>query len=123
MDIIIQAFYILFCLGLAYYNARLIKQDKRIYHGLNGLAHFTMWGLSFLITKDFILLAMLPFMGRLFFDVALNLMRGLDLDYVTDDPRSIIDCAEQLFFKEDGLTPKIIYAFVWLMLNVVNALI
>lgn len=123
MDIILQVCYIGFCLLLAYYNAMLIKQGRRILHALNAVGHLLLWAAVYLISKDLVLLAILPFIGRLFFDVALNLFRGLDLSYVPDDPRSVIDSAEKLFFDDDGFTPKIIYAFAILMLNVINALI
>jgi hypothetical protein len=115
------AAYIAFCIGLAWLNAELIKVGKRIYHALNGVAHLACWLVIFLVTKEWVLLAALPFIGRVFFDSALNMMRGLPLDYVAKNPKSIIDKAEKGLFGNDGLLPKCIYLFISITLIIVYA--
>lgn len=101
--------YLVFCIGFAYLNAKLIEQGKRIYHGLNGAIHLTIWSAIYFITKDIYITISLPFIGRLFFDTALSLFRGLPIGYVSSSPKSIIDKVEKSIFNTDGTTPKIIY--------------
>lgn len=111
--------YILCCLALAYVNAVRIGGDKRIYHGLNALVHLVCWAVVFLLTGSWWIVAALPFIGRLFFDTSLNLMRGLPLDYMPAKPKSIIDQAEQRFFH-DGLVPKLAYAAAIIIINILK---
>lgn len=47
--------------------------------------------------------------SRLSFDMALNLFRGLPVDYTSPSPKSIVDQVEQFLFKKNGILPKIIY--------------
>lgn len=115
----IQGIYIIFCLLLAYYNKRRISYDLRIYHGLNALLHVIAWGVVFFFTRSWFPLAVLPFEGRIFFDTALNVMRRLPLDYVAKNPKSIIDQGEKKLFGNDGILPKVIYAIIIIVLNIV----
>jgi hypothetical protein len=112
-----QALYTVFCVALAYVNYRVIAADKRVFHAVNGIAHLLFWVAAFKFSSWLILL-LLPFIGRLFFDSALNLFRGLPLDYVPAKPKSIIDKVEKRFFGKDGETPKLIYLLVIIILNV-----
>lgn len=113
--------YIPFCIAFAYLNAILIKKGKRIYHALNGLLHLTVAFLIGYFTHWQYGLATLC-ITRLFFDIPLNLFRGLPIDYVSPKPKSIVDRAEKWVFKTDGFTPKVIYLigavflFVWVQL-------
>lgn len=97
-----------FCVGFAYLNALLIKRDRRIYHGLNGLLHLVIICFCGYMVNWFLIIPML-FQGRLMFDIALNLFRGLDFDYVPEAPKSKIDILEKRVFGDDGILPKIIY--------------
>lgn len=118
-EVIIQGVYIVFCLILAYINKRRIAYDKRIHHGINGLLHAVFWIAVLIITKSWFPACVLPFIGRLFFDAALNLMRGLPLDYVAKNPKSIIDKFEKSIFGNDGILPKILYLAIIITLNTV----
>lgn len=124
---IYQLIYLAFCLILAFINYRVIKANKRVYHGINGVLHLACWITVFLITKNILITATLPFIGRLFFDTALNKMRGLPLNYVSDwvktnNPRaSKTDRLEWQIFKS-GLLPKVIYLIVIIVLNVIYIL-
>lgn len=101
-----------FCIGFAALNAYWIRKDKRILHGLNGLAHALIIGFCGYTIDWFIVIPML-FQGRLMFDVALNLFRGKEFDYVPENPKSIIDKIEKKVFGEDGVFPKVIYLNVF----------
>jgi hypothetical protein len=99
--------YIIFCAVLAWYNYRRISKDLRIYHGINGALHLACWVGVYLITKSWWLTASLPFLGKVVFDSSLYLFRGLPLDYVPKNPKSIMDKLEKKVFPDDGLLPKI----------------
>jgi hypothetical protein len=114
---IYELIYLFICTALAYINYRVIIADKRVYHALNGLVHIACWVAVYLITKNFVLVAILPFIARLFFDVMLNLMRGLPINYVPKNPKSIADKVEKKVFGMDGLTPKAIYFIIIVVLN------
>lgn len=116
---IIEATYIIFCLLLAYYNRRRILYDKVIHHGLNALLHAVAWGIVLLITKSWFPAVVLPFLGRLFFDAALNVFRRLPVDYVARSPKSIIDKVEKSIFGNDGILPKILYLIIIIVLNII----
>lgn len=107
--------YAIACIGLAAYNNDLIRDGKRIYHAINGAIHLTAAILIGYFTNWQYGLAVL-FIARLFFDVSLNLMRGLAIDYVSPKPKSIVDRIEKWAFKNNGLVPKILYAFIIVIL-------
>lgn len=107
--------YIAVCIALAAYNADLIKEGKRIYHALNGAIHLTAAILIGYFTNWQYGLAVL-FIARLFFDVSLSLMRGLSIDYISPNPKSIVDKIEKKLFKNNGIIPKILYAFIIVIL-------
>jgi hypothetical protein len=117
---VIEGIYIVFCLLLAYANQRRISYDLVIYHGINGLCHVIFWGVVLLITKSWFPACVLPFLGRLFFDAGLNVMRHLPLDYVARNPKSWIDRIEKSIFGNDGILPKLIYLIIIIGLNVLH---
>lgn len=114
--IVFELLYAIFCIGFAYLNAHLIKKGKRIYHALNGAIHIAAAaaGLYFFDWQTGIAIL---FVSRLVFDTALNLMRGKAIDYTSPSPKSIVDKIEQKIFKRDGVTPKLIYILLIVVLN------
>lgn len=118
-EVIIQLIYIAFCLALAWYNYRRILFDKRIYHGINGALHLAFWGVVVIITKSWFPVVVLPFLGRVFFDAALNAMRRLPLNYVAKNPKSIVDKVEKSVFGNDGILPKVVYLGLAIALNII----
>lgn len=52
------------------------------------------------------------FVARIFFDVSLNLFRGKAIGYIPIKPKSIVDKVEKKLFKQDGITPKIVYIII-----------
>ena len=111
----IALLYIPVSIAFAWLNARWIKQGKHIYHFWNGLLHILVAIGVGIVTKWEFSLAVL-FIARVFFDWALNLMRGLPLGYVSPKPKSIVDRLEKWIFKLDGVTPKIIYLLIIVVL-------
>lgn len=114
--IILQISYALFCVALAKVNADMIEDGKKIKHFWNGLWHvitaivgtiFWGWLVGIIILCE----------ARVVFDTALNLFRGLPLDYVSIKPASIIDKAEKLIFGMNGILPKLLYLLIAGFLN------
>lgn len=103
---------------LARYNADLISHDIPVRHRWNGALHLLFWVYSYLVTGDEVLLIAFPFIGVLFFDTTLNLMRGKKWDYVTHTPTSTVDQIAIKVFGYDGATPKVIYATIAVFINV-----
>jgi hypothetical protein len=116
---IIEGIYIVFCLLLALYNKRRIAYDKHINHGLNGALHIIFLAVAVIITKSWFPVAALPFIGRVFFDGSLNLMRHLPLGYVSSKPKSIIDKGEKSVFGNNGVLPKVIWLAIAISLNII----
>jgi len=108
---VIALLYIPFAIFRAWLDAKRIKDGKRIYHGVNGAITLACAGLVFWLADWKAALALL-FITRVFFDTALNYFRGLPLDYVSLNPKSIVDRLEKKVFGLNGWTPKIIYLFI-----------
>lgn len=115
----IQLYYIIFCLGLAYINYRAIDANKRVYHAINGILHLAFWGVTIYVTKSWFPVVALPFLGRLCFDTALNIMRGLPIGYVSSKPKAIMDKMEKGLFGNNGVLPKILYLIIVAALNII----
>ena len=116
--IVFEMLYIIFCIILAAINADLIKHEKRIYHWLNGIIHLTaafICGWLYWWPGVIIILCN----SRLFFDVLLNVFRGLPIDYVPANPKSFADKWEKKIFGNNGILPKIIYLAVSIALNII----
>jgi len=121
------AIYAVFCLLFAKWNAVRIEQDKPIYHDQNAMLHSIWYGVAIFInlfTHEWFLMLAMPFVGRLFFDTALDLFRGLSLTYVSEwvkagDVRSSkIDVFEWKVFKS-GLKPKLLYLFILITILII----
>lgn len=117
MVIIVQILYVLFCIGLAYINWLIIRSNERVYHGVNGAVHVLFWLAAYLATKEWLLLIILPILGRFVFDAALNTFRHYPLGYVSKTPKSIVDKLEQGLFGNDGYWPKVSYLISVIILN------
>lgn len=76
---------------LAYHDARRIKQDSRIYHGLNGLMYIWLLTLAYLLTGDWVLITGLSILRIPVFNTALNYYRGKELTYLSKSTTSIVD--------------------------------
>jgi len=122
--------YIIPCLFLAWYNARLIKKGKHIYHALNGALHISVAAISFFVLKDWKAPIVILLIAKLFFDTALNLMRGLSIDYVSPEviaytslkeafkKGKVTDYIEWKLFRSSAI-PKIIYILLIVILIVI----
>lgn len=113
-------------------DARAIIKDGRVSHAGNGVIHGIWWGVGIFIclfTHAWLLLTCMPFIGRVVFDVSLNLWRGKEWNYVSPwllskSPAirarvSVIDRMEYAVFKSAGW-PKIIYIAIVLLLITIH---
>ncbi|HEU4607138.1 MAG TPA: hypothetical protein VFS31_03445 [Chitinophagaceae bacterium] len=117
MAVIIQLIYVAFCIGLAYSNYRTIKANEPVEHGINGLGHVAFWVVAYLISNEWLLLFILPLLGGVVFDIALNLFRGLPINYSSSTSTSIVDKWERKVFNGDGYANKIVYLIIAIVLN------
>jgi hypothetical protein len=111
--------YIIFCVGFAYVNYIWIEKDnKHINHGWNGLAHIVIIAcLSHYFGNWWLSLA-LPFAGKIFFDMPLNLFRGKSPFYMTDAPKAISDKIENFVFRKNGIAAKTTYFIISFVITV-----
>jgi hypothetical protein len=112
--------YIPIAIAFAWLNARWIKNGKRVYHGLNAILHIAAAVAAAWFDRGQSGIAVL-FIARVFFDVSLNLFRGLRIDYISTEVKSytglrmainkgkVIDYIEYKAFGGNGYIPKIIY--------------
>lgn len=107
--------YGVFCIVFAWFNAYLIKKEKRIYHGINGALHLIAAGVIGYFYGWQLGVATL-FIVRVCFDWSLNLFRGLPLGYVSLNPKSIVDKIEKSIFRLNGILPKLVYIVIIILL-------
>lgn len=114
----ILVFYIPFVIWLAWDNSDRIKQDKPIKHWLNGLLHILAAFTAFYFEGWQIAAAVLLSV-RIVFNTALNLFRGLSIDYVSPKPKSVVDKVEKKLFGNNGWLPLIIYSILltWVLVQ------
>lgn len=125
MIIIAQLAFALYCILAAKSDAKKIAAGEAINHrdnAINSLCVMVFLGFWF---WHWTLLLLFPLIGRLVFDVALNRYRKLPWDYVSEwvkanDPRSSkIDRIEYKAFG-DGSTPKLLYAALIILINLLH---
>lgn len=116
--ILSQVIYIAFCVAFAYINARWIKRDLKINHAWNGLAHIAVITTIALLSQHYLLFAILPFIGKSFFDIALNLFRHIPIGYIPQEPKSKLDQFEKWVFVDDGICAKSFYIAIAVCLNI-----
>lgn len=117
--IIPQILYGLLCVfPFAWINAERIKRDLPINHKLNGYFHLAAW-LICAVLFDWRLIFVLPFIGKTFFDLSLNLFRRLPLSYLSfpSNTSSKLDNLEYEIFEGNGLKAKLIYFGIIVIFN------
>lgn len=117
---IIEIIYSLVCVLLAWRDKEKINKGLRIYHAIGGATHITAAVLTSIFfgwwTGFMILL-----IARIVFNTALNLFRGLPVDYVSTKPLAITDRIEKSIFGNDGIFPLVIYLVALIVLNIFYA--
>lgn len=103
----------IFCVFFAYTNAQDIKGGARIRHGINGAIFLSIAAFGACISWKVGLAILCN--TRVIFDISLNLFRGLGIDYVSPNPKSIVDRIEKKLFGS-SLIPKILYTLISIIL-------
>jgi hypothetical protein len=107
-------------LTMAAYHAKLIKAEKKIYHGLWGAAYLAVAGWLSLWLHSWALFVLSIFIRKVFFDLSLNVFRGLPLFYVSTETSSLID---KLHYKLFGKKSEIYMGIYLLVIVILNVLI
>lgn len=115
----------------AYGDSVRIKQDKTINHFINGMAYLLYVFFVILIDGHFnfstlVLTPLSAFCNRqLSFDIPLNLMRkpALKWDYVSKEPKSVIDRLEIRIFGYNGRAPVVFYSAILILTIIINSII
>jgi hypothetical protein len=102
IKIVLYILFIILNVFFAYNDAKRIKQDLPIYHGIIGSIYTILLFLSYLITQN--LYATLGFMLIRIpvFNISLNYFRGNDLTYLSDSTTSIVDKITNFIPKKIG---------------------
>lgn len=93
----------------AWWHAKLIKRDLRIYHGWWAAAYILFTGALCLMSHSGWLAIFSFFVRKPVFDISLNLFRELPMFYVSNDPDSIIDDIHYSLFEKRSE----IYLFIY----------
>ena len=83
--------FVIFNIVLAYFDANKIKQNIRIYHGLNSLIYIIALVLAYLLTKNWLALIGLIILRIPVFNTALNYFRDKKLTHISKSTTSIVD--------------------------------
>lgn len=119
VNYLIELFFIGVCILNAWIDAKRIKGGKRIYHGVNGGIYLALTFGSYFLGGWFLVLAVL-IIRKVFFDVALNLFRGLPFFYFPQNPKSILD---KLQYKVFNVNMEILWVVLVLLLLILNVFV
>ena len=89
MIYIAEILLILVNLSMAWHHANLIKEGKRIHHGLWGGAYLLLAGVLSYYNQSIWLFMVSLFLRKLVFDLSLNVFRKLPLFYVTPEMATV----------------------------------
>jgi len=110
-----------FNVGNAIFDASRIKAGKRIYHGINFALYLALVLALLIVGKstvaEWIITPISAFANRqLFFDITLNLLRGLKWYYVSTErpPKAIMDRIEVSFFGYNGKATTFCYTLLYI---------
>lgn len=118
LEYLILVAYIPFIIWLAWDNSKRIKQGKIIHHWLNGSLHI-LTAITALCFEGWQIAVAVLLVARIVFNTALNIFRGLPIDYVSQKPKSVVDKVEKKLFGNNGWLPLIIYSILltWVLVQ------
>lgn len=105
-------------IAMAACHAKLIKAEKKINHAAWGAAYLVVATLLGWSIHSWWLVVLSLFIRKVFFDLFLNIFRGLPLFYVSTETTSIIDKLFYKVFKKQSEIYMGIFLLVILILNV-----
>ena len=92
-NLILSLVFIVINIILAFIDAQRIKKGKHIYHGVNGAIYGSLVLIAYLFTHNIFSIFALLVLRIPVFNSALNLFRGLPINYTSKTTTSIIDRA------------------------------
>jgi hypothetical protein len=119
----IQLIFVAVNIAMAWWHAKLIKENRPIKHGWWGLAYVVAAAATSFISKDWILFILLLLIRKLVFDLSLNIFRGLPPFHISLTTTSIIDKLQRKLFGTNGALVAIVYGAVILLLNLVKLIL
>jgi hypothetical protein len=111
--LILSLVFVVINIALAFIDARRIKQNKHIYHGVNGAIYGGLILISYLFTHSILSSFAMLLLRIPVFNSSLNLFRGLSIDYTSKSTTSIIDKTTQKIIDAIGYFN---YCFVILLI-------
>lgn len=108
-------------IGMAYYHSILIKDEKKINHGLWGGAYLVVAGVLSLIIHSWVLFVLSLFIRKVVFDLSLNLFLNRQLFFVSTETTSVIDQLHNKLFGKKSEIYMGIYLICIVVLNVLIA--
>jgi hypothetical protein len=112
---LIQIAFIVLNILNAVHDADRIKKHKRIYHAYFGGGYIIAIGLVCWLTGFWYLGPPLLFLRQLTFDPFLNKLRGLPINYIPSNPKSLIDQLENKIFGRNWNLKAIVYVLCLLV--------
>jgi hypothetical protein len=103
---------------MAAYHAKLIKAGKPIKHGYWGGGYLLFVATCYFIGHSWQLVICQLLARKVFFDVGLNLFRGLPMFYVSTTTTSIIDKLHNRLFGKRSEIYLLIYLMILIMLSI-----
>jgi len=91
VNLLAVVFYAILNLALASRDAYKIEQGEKIQHGLNALEYLVFLIPAYAITHSWFFIIGLLSLRKVVFDLSLNYMRGLPIDYYSSTTTSKID--------------------------------
>lgn len=113
----IQLLFIALNIGLAWYHAKLIRENKPIYHGWWAAGFLAIAGIVSLLAGSWILFILLCLERLVVFNVALNVFRGLPPFHVSLTTTSILDKLQRKLVGTNGWIVPLIVTVVCIVLN------
>jgi hypothetical protein len=112
VKILLFILFVLFNIGFAYIDAKKIKQNKPIYHGINGLIYLILLISVYILIHNWLIVIGLLVLRILIFNTALNYFRGKELDYISNTTTSIIDQITNFIPRKIGYWNYCIWLFI-----------
>jgi drug/metabolite transporter superfamily protein YnfA len=112
VKILLFILFVLFNIGFAYIDAKKIKQNKPIYHGVNGLIYLVLLIPVYILTHSWLTVIGLSLIRIPIFNTFLNYFRGKELDYISNTTTSITDQITNFIPRTIGYWNYCLWLFV-----------
>lgn len=104
---------------MAWWHAKLLKQNRKIKHALWGGLYLVVAGVLSVVLASLPFFACSLFVRKVFFDTALNHYNGRNIFYVSRETTSIVD---RIHFKLFGIHSEMYQTVYFLVIVIFNIL-